>query len=179
MEITSYPGFDLSITDESIAQYDIRSRIYRNRRIGDFLKELHLIEGRNTDFPTAFEALRRNGSELPVFEMDESRGYLNVRIPIHPAFLPNNVKESDRSYEEAILGALGDDSFTLTELAHALGYKGISRKLSQAVERMLASGVLVRVVENSSRSKITRSQTQSQHYKPYSQNYHFSMRWPS
>ena len=40
IEITSFPGFDRSISDESIAKYSIRAKIYRNRRIGDFLKEL-------------------------------------------------------------------------------------------------------------------------------------------
>lgn len=44
MEITSYPGFDRSITDADIAEGNIRGRIYRNRRIGDFLKEPGLIE---------------------------------------------------------------------------------------------------------------------------------------
>lgn len=61
MEITSFPGFDRSITDSKITNYDFRAKIYRNRRIGDFLKELHLIEGRNTGFPTALNALVANG----------------------------------------------------------------------------------------------------------------------
>lgn len=30
--------------------YRVSNRRYRNRRIGDFLKELHLTEGRNTGF---------------------------------------------------------------------------------------------------------------------------------
>ena len=48
IEITSFPGFDRSISDKDIAELRIRARVYRNRRIGDFLKELKLIEGRNT-----------------------------------------------------------------------------------------------------------------------------------
>ncbi|MCI8981863.1 MAG: hypothetical protein HFG78_05565 [Hungatella sp.] len=64
IEITSFPGFDRSISDSDVASYNIRGRIYRNRRIGDFLKELKLIEGRNTGFPNALNALKKNGSDM-------------------------------------------------------------------------------------------------------------------
>lgn len=73
MEVTSFPDFGRTSTDEAIARYDIRARMYRNRRRGGYLKELHLIEGPNTGFPTAFRALKANGSGLPRFEMDENR----------------------------------------------------------------------------------------------------------
>lgn len=53
IEIISVPGPDRSISDEDIKNYQMRTRRYRNRRIGDFLKELHLVEGRNTGIPTA------------------------------------------------------------------------------------------------------------------------------
>lgn len=145
MEITSFPGFDRSITDEAIARRRIRARVYRNRRIGDFLKELHLIEGRNTGFPNAFEALERNGSPLPVFEMDESRGFLSVTILAHPAFLPKRAPGGDGSYLDGILRALDGEPLSLTELAHALGYKGISAKLRNAVDTLLATGRVEKV----------------------------------
>ncbi|MCM1578920.1 MAG: hypothetical protein NC078_09000 [Ruminococcus sp.] len=89
MEITSFPGFDRSISDKSIAEQNIRARIYRNRRIGDFLKELKLIEGRNTGFPNAIKALKNNGSGSLKFDMDENRSYLSVTIPVHPYFAPH------------------------------------------------------------------------------------------
>lgn len=75
IEITSLPGFDRSITDEDIKKYIFRARYYRNRRIGDFLKELHYAEGRNTGYPNAINALRENGSDLPMFEMNDQRDY--------------------------------------------------------------------------------------------------------
>ena len=59
---------------------------YRNRRIGDFLKELHLTEGRSTGFPKIRQALRQNGSPEPVFETDERNSYFLAHIDIHPAF---------------------------------------------------------------------------------------------
>jgi len=67
MEITSLPGPDRTITDDDIANCRMVSRRYRNRRIGDFLKELKLVEGRNTGIPTILKAMKQNGSELPAF----------------------------------------------------------------------------------------------------------------
>ena len=155
MKVTSYPGFDRSITDEDVAQHRFRACIYRNRRIGDFLKELHLIEGRNTGFPNAFVALRQNGSGEPAFEMDDARGYLSVTIPVHRAFLPLGGDTARmEEYEARVMGALADGPLTLTELARAMGYKGISKKLSAAVDTMLRTGKLRHVAGERGRMKL-------------------------
>ena len=58
MEVTSFPGFDGSITQERIEAYDLRCDRYRNRRIGDLLKGLGLREGRNTGFPKTLTPFR-------------------------------------------------------------------------------------------------------------------------
>ena len=148
--ITSFPGFDRSISDEHIAAYDITSPIYRNRRIGDFLKELRLIEGRNTGYPTVLRALRENGSGLPKFAMDANRTYLSVTIPIHPYFLPKSeTNPKELAYRERILEALKGRALSMNELAKAMGYKGISAKLSAAIEKMLEIGALERIVVGS------------------------------
>lgn len=146
IEITSFPGFDRSISDESIEKYQIRSRIYRNRRIGDFLKELKLIEGRNTGFPNAIQALRSNGSELPKFEMNPERDYLSVIIPIHKYFIPKS-KKTDKSlaYQAKIKDILNIKPLSLSELAVAMGYKGITARLSRTVNEMLSSGTIKKV----------------------------------
>ena len=51
IEISSYPGLERSIPNSAIQNNTIRGKKYRNRRIGDFLKELKLNEGRNTGIP--------------------------------------------------------------------------------------------------------------------------------
>ncbi len=141
IEITSFPGFDRSITDEDIARYDIRARFYRNRRIGDFLKELRLIEGRNTGFPNAIAALRQNGSSLPIFKQNTERDYLSVIIPVQSYFnQPTAKQQKAQDYENLILNVLKKEPLTLTEIAHALNYKGISKKLSQTVQALTVSG---------------------------------------
>lgn len=59
------------------------SRRYRNRRIGEFLKELDLTEGRSTGLPKMFDKMAHNGSPKPIFETDEDRIYFLVRLPVH------------------------------------------------------------------------------------------------
>ena len=62
IDILSYAGPDRSISAESIkAAKKLKARRYRNRRLGDFLKELDLTEGRATGIPTIQKALRDNG----------------------------------------------------------------------------------------------------------------------
>lgn len=82
--IASYPGPDRSISMEDLKNRSFVARRYRNRRIGEFLKELDLTEGRGTGIPKIMRAIERNGSPLPVFETDEDRSYFVVRFPIHP-----------------------------------------------------------------------------------------------
>ena len=60
---------------------------YRNRRIGEFLKEMHLTEGRNTGFRKILNALEKNGSPKPIFETDPDRLSFCTTLFIHPEFL--------------------------------------------------------------------------------------------
>ncbi|MBP5230501.1 MAG: putative DNA binding domain-containing protein [Clostridia bacterium] len=144
MEITSFPGFDRNIADDSIKALDIRARAYRNRRIGDFLKELKLTEGRNTGFPTAFASLRENGSGMPSFEMDDARDYLAVKIPVHPYFVPK-VQARSAAYDEKILYILEKKPLNLTDLSKEMGYRGITGKLRKAVEGLCATGRIEKI----------------------------------
>ncbi|MBQ9058255.1 MAG: putative DNA binding domain-containing protein [Atopobiaceae bacterium] len=80
IEILSHPGADRSISISGLRQYRAIGRRYRNRRIGEFLKELHLTEGRNTGIHKMLEALDHNGSPKPLFETDEERIYFLVTV---------------------------------------------------------------------------------------------------
>lgn len=84
MTITSYPGPDISVRIDELNRGGVIARRYRNRRIGEFLKELRLTEGRGTGVPTIFKAMRDNGSPEPRFETDGGRTYFTVVLPIHP-----------------------------------------------------------------------------------------------
>lgn len=75
-------GPDLSISNEAIRKAKVlKTRKYRNRRLGDFLKELNLTEGRATGIPTVQKSLRDNGSGPAVIETDENRTCFLISIP--------------------------------------------------------------------------------------------------
>ena len=80
IEILSYPGADRSISLKGLKDYRLACRRYRNRRIGEFLKELGLTEGRNTGIHKILRALRENGSPDPLFETDSERLYFMVTL---------------------------------------------------------------------------------------------------
>ena len=61
----------------------LKSRRYRNRRLGDFLKELDLTEGRSTGVPTIQTKLAENGSPRAIFETTDDRLTFLVTIPAH------------------------------------------------------------------------------------------------
>lgn len=93
IEIVIHPGADRSISEEGLRTYWAFNRRYRNRRIGNFLKEMHLMEGRNTGFWKIPNALEYNGSPAPLFETDSERLSFCTAIFIHPQFLSPNGTE--------------------------------------------------------------------------------------
>lgn len=96
IRITSFPGIDRSIPLGVIEKGErFKSKMYRNRRLGEFLKELDLTEGRCTGIPTIQEGLKENGSPRAIFETDEDRRVTWVTIPIQPDFLKNQAANTD------------------------------------------------------------------------------------
>ncbi len=85
--VLSYPGPDRSVRLEQLRIGKAMPRRYRNRRIGEFLKELEFTEGRSTGIPKIMEAMGKNGSPPAEFEFDEDHSYFTVRLPVHPAAL--------------------------------------------------------------------------------------------
>jgi ATP-dependent DNA helicase RecG len=96
IEIRIYPnsiifinqgGPDRSIQLQAFNTGLVRSRRYRNRRLGEFLKELELTEGRATGIPTIHKALKDNSSPEPRFNSDDNRTFFEVELFIHPTFI--------------------------------------------------------------------------------------------
>ncbi len=144
IEITSTPGPDRSITDEDIKNLKMRSRRYRNRRIGDFLKELHLVEGRNTGIPTALRGIERNGSPLPEFLTDEDRSFFSVILPINECFLSkektknNKKRRSKEEIKELIVDKLNAKDLSATSLYQDIGYSGnMSKTFRSCIEELI------------------------------------------
>lgn len=87
IDILSYAGPDRSISAEAIkAARKLKARRYKNRRLGDFLKELGLTEGRATGIPTIQKHLRLNGNRPAIIETDNDRTYFLITIPCHEKF---------------------------------------------------------------------------------------------
>ena len=84
LAILSFPGPDRSIRLADLEAGRSVSRRYRNRRIGEFLKELDLTEGRSTGVPKILKAMAANGSLAPRFETDDDRIAYVIRLPSHP-----------------------------------------------------------------------------------------------
>lgn len=150
--VLSHPGADRSISIEGLKSYRAVSHRYRNRRIGEFLKELHLTEGRNTGFQKIIRALKANGSPMPVFETDEERTYFLTTIPIHPDFLVSPENEHINQtpeynltdLEQRVLAAIQEDAtVTIQEMAVAL--KSSRSTIVRALKSLQEQRIIVRI----------------------------------
>lgn len=102
LRIYNLGGLDRSIRlDDLLAGRAVPQR-YRNRRLGDFLKEIKLTEGRLTGIQMIKAAMFQNGSPEPFFETDEERTWFSVILKPHPAFQVEDV--SDRSSATSVAG---------------------------------------------------------------------------
>lgn len=111
---------------------------YDIRDIGEFLKELHLTEGRNTGFQKIIRALKANSSPMPIFETDDARSYFLTTIGIHPAFTGSNdsvndtVSDQPSENEQRILAIIRENGdLSISAMAEMLGvsYSTVSRAL--------------------------------------------------
>lgn len=103
IEILSFPGPDRSIKREDLDRGVLVGRRYRNRRIGEFFKELKMTEGRCTGIPKILKAMENNGSPPPVFETDEERTYFLTILKIHPGaknFVQGGEEGSEKEREK-------------------------------------------------------------------------------
>lgn len=114
VEILSHSGPDRSISNEAIKQARrLKTRKYRNRRLGDFLKELDLTEGRATGIPTIQKALKDNGSDPATIDTDEDRSYFLMTIPCRKDFkgiMPEWNIEDDATLIQELEQRLGQSS---------------------------------------------------------------------
>lgn len=125
--VLSYPGPDRSIQIKDLSAGKAVSRRYRNRRIGEFLKELELTEGRSTGIPKILRAVEQNGSPRPDFETDEDRSYFLIRFSAHPdVFTPVERDTTEVTTEvttDVRIAAAVRGEMTRKQLQNALGFK--------------------------------------------------------
>ncbi|MCZ7399882.1 MAG: tetratricopeptide repeat protein [Candidatus Methanoperedens sp.] len=127
MEIISYPGPVAGIELRHLQAGGIVPPVQnRNRRIGEFLKEPGLAEGRGTGIPKIKRKMNENGSPDPEFEFDDGRTYFRVILPAHPQYVVINALRTS-----ANLWAAGERKSALANL-------------EQALKRVPTSGALIR-----------------------------------
>lgn len=138
IEMVSFPGPDCLVTQEGLKRYKVSNRRYRNRRIGDILKELHLTEGRNTGFGKILSALEENGSPKPEFETDEGHNYSITRLFVHKAFMRQGQKGAEVDPKGAELGQKGAEvdpkGAKVDPKGAKLGQKGAKKGTERSLE---------------------------------------------
>ena len=166
LEILSLPGPDRSILDQDLSRGILISRRYRNRRIGDFLKELKMIEGRNTGIPLIKAALKSNGSGEAMFRTDEERSYFLVTLPVHPVFLQKeqmnqtqtaprkSSRKSRQELKELIKNKLHQQGpLSMNELSATMGYAKLTDTVRRLIHEMLANGEVTYLYPNKPKAR--------------------------
>jgi len=134
----------------------LRSRRYRNRRLGEFLKELDLTEGRATGIPTIQDELQANGSPVAKIETDEERTYFLIDIPCHPDFIKELFvlnKDVVKDVVKDVIKELSERQKVIIEMISAnpfLSAKTISEKISEKTSEKTSEKFTVsdRTIEN-------------------------------
>jgi ATP-dependent DNA helicase RecG len=137
IEILSLPGPVPSVGKKELKKTRVVARSYRNRRIGDFLKELHLTEGRSTGIPKIRRAMIRNGSPPPIFETDRDKNYFLTTLPVHSEF----TKAQKENGQVGTSGAQVEHKWSTSEaqVKILLKYCIIPRKKSDILKKLKLS----------------------------------------
>ncbi len=148
----SDPGPHASIRTKSLSGEIIVARRDRNRRIGDFLKELDLTEGRCTGIPTIRAAMAQNGSPLAQFSTDEERTHFLVELPVDPllegiapSLLTMGAHDAPPTLTETesdILASLTRKHRSRTEIADQLSLSNRSGHMYKSIDRLRSLGLV-------------------------------------
>jgi ATP-dependent DNA helicase RecG len=165
IDIVSYPGPDPSIRMESLNSGKIMARRYRNRRIGEFFKELELTEGRCTGIPKMRAAMERNGSPELSFSTDEARTHFVVELPVHPELV--GLRVHDEAHDEAhdgvhddvsqselrVLEFVAENAKSKAEIAQELGLSARGRAIHRLLEALLSKTLLEMTIPDKPNSR--------------------------
>ena len=152
--VLSFPGPDRSIKMADLRTGKAVSRRYRNRRIGEFLKELDLTEGRSTGISKILKVMNQNGSPAPEFESDDDRSYFLIRLPVHAKVIPEenspgnmtteaSEKASEKTSEKILSLMRKKPQITQLEIAETIDRS--TRAIEMQVAKLKTEGLIERV----------------------------------
>lgn len=94
-----------------------------------------MTEGRSTGFPKIYRAMRNNGLPDPVFKTDDLNQYFLAELPIHPAFIGDNVAQDVVDRLDLIVLLLKEDNtLSAAQLAKQLGVT--ARTIQRDLEKL-------------------------------------------
>ena len=144
ISILNFGGPNHTISMQAIKEARmLRSRRYTNRRLGEFLKELNLTEGRATGIPTIQQKLQENGSPRAIIKTDEERTYFLIDIPCNLDYIGvpdmkecmKECKKELSDIQTLILKILyGNNKTTIPDLARKTGLS--ARKISNELKAL-------------------------------------------
>ena len=133
VEIISYPGPVPGIEQKHLMQESpMPPAPARNRRIGEFFKELMLAEGRSTGIPKIYRSMRENGSKDPQFDFDTDRTWFRTTLPAHPEYVAISALR-----DAAYLRATGNDMEALRRVENGWKSMPASPALTSEYIRLL------------------------------------------
>jgi ATP-dependent DNA helicase RecG len=153
--IINYPGPEKWIDMEKFAVGKVRSRKYRNRRIGEFFKEIELSEKQSTGITKILREVKLNGSQNPKFETDESRVYLITTFKMREGF--DQIEKSPKSFssiskpqgdalddalEKTLIVIREKPTITQAEMVEILGNSRAT--IQRVVKKLVDEGTLIR-----------------------------------
>ena len=139
--VLSYPGPDRSVRLDQLRAGRALARRYRNRRLGELLKELDLTEGRGTGIPKILRAMADNGSPEPLFAFDEDHSFFAVTLPVHQATVTGEVAGEVTGEVARLLRAV-DGEMKRVEIQERLGIRHEDHFREAYLVPALASGLL-------------------------------------
>ena len=139
VQILSFEGPLPPISNDDLKKERVISRSYRNRRVGDFLKELDYTEGRSTGFPKIHRHLKNNYSPEPKFETDENNLHFLTTIYCHKLFA---LKPIELNEKEKLILDFCKEPKSSREILDFIGVSYHSKNIANYIGTLIDSGYL-------------------------------------
>lgn len=162
--VVSYPGPDKFIAKEEIDKGEVTARIYRNRRIGEYLESLGLVNGNAVGLARMIKAMKDNNSPEPILETDDSRVYFTVKLYENTCYFDDEyqdlyVDEKQQkdvfisAIEDQILELLADGPLSKKEISEYLGYENVPGNIKRSLCKLLEKKLITYTIPENIRSK--------------------------